>query len=343
MQKLDRATLTELYWRDFIFWIIARPAGIVYGLIAGFLINLIFFLPRRVVYLFDRKKIISPYLETEFLNREIFTLANLVSLYGLFLCGEVLNWYLRWLFNLEVPKIYSISATFGYYLTYNPAWLLSWQILEIFLTDIIDGPLARLNLSVTALGTFLDHFRDYKIGSISFLILITLTIEDAYMEVLVLELAALAGFMGIFIYHSKFFRLKFKNHEFRNSGFWGKIKERIEFLCDFALNEYQTDLIGRIQFGATAFAICSGLFYFATQNDFIHIAFIISMTASIAVTYFYLYKLWGRHMEKLRESMQEKSDRMKEKLVDKTIELKGKATQRISAGEKTAKPKKEKF
>lgn len=341
MQKLDRATLTELYWRDFIFWIIARPLGIIYGLLSGFLINLVFFLPRRAVYLLDRKKNISPYLETEFLKKEVFTLANLMSLYGLFLCGQLFNWYLHWMLNFELPKIYSISAVFIYYLPYNPARLLSWQILEIFLTDIIDGPLARLNMSVTALGTFLDHFRDYKIGSISFLILITLTIQDAYTEMLILELAALAGFLGIFIYHGKFFRLKIKNYEFQSSGFWGKIKERIAFLCDFALNEYQTDLIGRIQFGATAFAISSGLFYFATQKYFIHIAFIISMTISLAVTYFYIYKLWGRHMEKLRESMQVRSDRMKEKLVDKTIELKDKAAQKISAGEKIIKSKEE--
>lgn len=341
MQKLDRATLTELYWRDYIFWVLgARLAGAIYGLISTMLISCIFALPKTVIKIFDRKKVVSKYLETEFLKREIFTLANLVSLYGLFLCAEVLNWYLHSLFDLPIPRIYSITSLFNNGI--SNAWI-PWQIMEIFLTDIIDGPIARLNMSVTALGTFLDHFRDYKIGSISFLILITLTLQDAYMEMLVLELAALAGFLGIFIYHSKFFRLKFKSHEFRNSGFFSKIRERIEFLCDFALNEYQTDLIGRIQFGATAFAISSGLFYFATQNGFIHIAFVSSMTVSLAITYFYLYKLWGRHMEKLRESMQIKSDRMKERLIDKTIGLKDKAAQKISPGEKSAKTKEEKI
>lgn len=338
MQKLDRATLTELYWRDFIFWIIARPAGVIYGLISKLLINCIFVLPRLVIRLFDRKKIIGPYLETKFLKNEIFTLANIVSLYGLFLCGQILNWYLRWLFNLDMPKIYSISALWiGDAI--NPAWMLAWQALEIFLTDIIDGPLARLNMAVTALGTFLDHFRDYKAGAIAFLLLITLTIQDAYIEMLILELASLVGFFGIFIYHGKFFRLKLKAHEFQNESFWGIIKERIEFLGDFALNEYQTDLLGRIQFGSIAFALSSGLFYFATQNDFIHLAFITSMTISLAVTYLYLYKLWGRHMEKLRESMQAKSDRMKERLVDKTIELKERAAQKISPVEKPVKSK----
>lgn len=341
MQKLDRATLTELYWRDFIFWIIARPAGVIYDVISKLSINCIFALPRLIVRLFDRKKIVSPYLETEFLKNEIFTLANLVSLYGIFLCGEAFNWYWHWLFNLEIPKIYSISA----WLIDSKAsytWFIAWQILEIFLTDIIDGPLARLNMSVTALGTFLDHFRDYKAGSISFLLLITITSQDKYIEMLILELVSLAGFLGIFVYHGKFFRLRLKAHEFKNESFWGKTKERVEFLGDFALNEYQTDLLGRIQFGSVAFAISSGLFYFATQNDFIHLVFIFSMTICLAVTYFYIYKLWGRHMEKLREIMQLRSDRVKEKLVDKTIELKGRAAQKLSPAEKFAKSKEEK-
>src|SRR3989338_6215504 len=218
MQKLDRATLTELYWRDFIFWIIARPAGLAYGLISGLLIASIVALPKAVIRLFDQKKIIIPHLETEFLKNEIFTLANLVSLYGLFLCGELFNWYLYWLLNLDLPKIYSLSALWISD-TANPVWFLAWQVLEIFLTDIIDGPLARLNMSVTALGTFLDHFRDYKAGAIAFLLLITLTVQNAYIEMLITELFLLAGFLGIFIYHGKFFRLKLKAREFKNEKF----------------------------------------------------------------------------------------------------------------------------
>ena len=343
MQRLDRATLTELYWRDFFFWIIARPTGIIYDFISGFLINLIFSPFVIFIALFDRKKIILPYLETEFLKKEIFTLANLVSLYGLFLCGQILNWYLYWLLDFKLPKIYSVSALFVHHLPYYPAWLFAWYMMETFLTDIIDGPLARLNMSVTALGTFLDHFRDYTAGLISFLLLITLTIQDGYVEMLIPEIALLAGFLGIFIYHNKLFRLKLKTHEFLNENFWGMIKEKIEFLKNFALNEYQTDLLGRIQFASAAFALSSGLFYFAAWNDFIHIAFISSMTLSLATTCFYMYKLWGRHMEKLRESMQAKSDHMKEKLIDKTIELKRGALQKISPAEKSAKSDKEKI
>lgn len=304
MQKLDRATLLELSWRDFILWPIARPVGLIYE----FLISLLVGQGRRAK---------ERYSVVQFLQREIFTAANLVTMYGIFLIGEAMRlmWALVW--DQSPPPTYAIS----FWLRGSGQPLvtaLSWLILEIFLTDAIDGPLARVNQKVTALGTFLDHFRDYKIGFIATGLLIILAVKERKWETLTIEFFLVTAFFGIFIYHLKFLCLKWRAYEFRYR-FGGKLwfGECVEFLRDFALNEYQTDFLGRIQFGIMAFSLCFGLFYHATDLFPIYITFLISVVASLVLTSLYFYKLWGEYYERWEKVIQAKSDRIKTKMVDR--------------------------
>lgn len=304
MQKLDRATLLELSWRDFILWPIARPVGLVYECFTNLFVG-------------KNEKIKGGFSRIRFLQREIFTIANLVTLYGIFLIGEAtrLMWTLIW--SQPHPSIYSISSWLRG--SDQPlTTLLSWLILEIFLTDIVDGPLARVNQKVTALGTFLDHFRDYKIGFMAAGFLIILAVKERKWEVLTIESFLLTAFWGIFIYHLKFLYLKWKAYEFCHrfgERLW--FKEFIEFLRDFALNEYQTDLLGRFQFGTMAFSLCSGLFYHATNLFPLYITFLISIVASFFITNVYLYRLWGKYCERWEKVIQAQSDRIKTKMVNR--------------------------
>lgn len=304
MQKLNRATLLELSWRDFIFWPFVRPVGLIYESLTSLLIG------RGV----RAKKSCSV---VQFLQREIFTAANLVTMYGIFLIGEAtrLMWALIW--NQAPPPVYSVSFWLGG--SGQPLiTALSWLILEIFLTDTIDGPLARVNQKVTALGTFLDHFRDYKIGFVAIILLVTFAVKERKWEVLVIESFLLIAFFGIFIYHLKFLFLKWRAYESCHR-FGEKLwfREFVEFLRDFALNEYQTDLLGRFQFGVMAFGLCSGLFYHATGLFSIYITFLVSVVAGLVMASLYLYKLWGDYYERWEKVIQAKSDRIKTKMVDR--------------------------
>lgn len=305
MQKMDRATLLELSWRDFMLWPLVRPAGLIYEFLASLL-------AMRGGRAKENCSVVG------FLQREIFTAANLVTMYGIFLIGEAtrLMWALIW--NQSTPYVYSISfwlIGFGKPLV----TALSWLTLEIFLTDIIDGPLARVNQRITALGTFLDHFRDYKIGFIATSFLIILAVKEKKWELLTIESFLAVAFLGISVYHLKFLFLKWRAYEFRHR-FGEKLwfGEFVEFLRDFALNEYQTDLLGRIQFGTMAFGLCSGLFYHATGLFSIYATFLISIVAGLFMTSVYFYRLWGMYCERWEKIIQVKSDRIKTRMIDRT-------------------------
>lgn len=327
MQELDWATKFELYWRDLFFWIFARPAGILYEYASALFLFPLAIMIKGILPIFRIGSNTRTADIHYFLKKEICTLANLVTLYGLFLYTQLL-FLLLFSRHGEMTVLYSLSALFLD--TSDPVLTkISWLIPEIFLTDMLDGPLARVNHAVTALGTFLDHTRDYCVGFTALAIILSSAVHHDHRMTIFLSLV-LIGFAGIFVYHIKFLWLKLNVHEFGAYFSLGAcICERMELLYDFALNEYQTDLLGRIQFGALAVSITSGMFYYSLNSYSADVIFTSSTAITLISTYWYLSTLWNAYYERLRRAMQEKSEKIKTRMIVKTKEMKRKASEHL--------------
>lgn len=296
---MDKATLFELQWRDWLLWPLARPLGFVYEYIGHPLIEAFshtFLIGTKPLGL---PRFVRKAFKPRFLKKEIFTLANLVTLYGLFLFGQLLYMMAALLWGKEEASIYSLTAYFlG--LESPDLWAISWLALEIFVTDMIDGPLARLNHAVTALGTLLDHVRDYLTGICAtlFLIIVTLVSHDWYF--VILETASFAGTLGVVVWYFYFLQHAYKQASFPPPlGIRLWMKSRIQFMRVVWLEKDQTSLPGRIQFVSIACLISTGLFYYATHSSFFSVVFHIALIVSLAATFYFLYELWVLRRERI--------------------------------------------
>lgn len=299
MQKLDKATLLELQWRDFFFWPITRPLGILWEyILIGF---------GAIVRLSPQKDAI--------LRKELFTLANLVSVYGLFLIGELFYIIWAWANGSTTISIWSVTSWL-FNLDAPDLWTISWLVTEIVLTDLIDGPLARTNARVSALGTLLDHTRDYTIGFVALVFLIAVTAFQRDWALLALEITTTAGLLLFVTYHIFFFKnIVMRDAWMLRDGAMPRTQRWSAFFNHALLEEYQTNLTGRIHFAVLAFTVGAGLFYYATLAPWIYITFIASLVFTIIITTYYLYELWGAHYHRWEEKAHEKSERFKEKFI----------------------------
>ncbi|KKU15433.1 hypothetical protein A3A20_01960 [Candidatus Wolfebacteria bacterium RIFCSPLOWO2_01_FULL_45_19] len=309
MKKLDRATLIELQWRDLIFWPVTRPLGILYEYVITAIVKLIrLVIPRR-----DATAQIEDPLDTA-VRKEIFTLANLASFYGLFLIGEL--FYVIWAFTTNQPSVelWSISAWLLDLKTPG-IWTIAWLVTEIVLTDTIDGPLARTNARVSALGTLLDHTRDYLVTFVALFFLIAITAIHRDWAFLALAVANAAGLALFISYHVIFFKkIVVRDARMLRDAALSNGKRWSAFFKHALLEEYQTNLTGRIHFTALAFTVGSGLFYYATGAEWIYITFTIALTATIVVTSYYLYELWGEYYARWQVKAHARSQSFKERV-----------------------------
>lgn len=301
MQKLDRATLLELEWRDFFFWPITRPLGILWEYILMGLSILLRFSHQR----------------DAIIRKELFTLANLMSIYGLFLIGELFYVIFAWANGSTHIGLWSAAAWF-FDLNAPDLWTASWLVTEIVLTDLIDGPLARTNARISALGTFLDHTRDYIISFVALALLVAVAAMSRDWALLALTIASITGLLLFTAYHIIFFKkVVLRDAWMFRDGMLPPAQRWSSFFKHALLEEYQTNLTGRIHFTALAFTIGSGLFYYATEAGWIHITFIASLIFTIIITTYYLYELWGTHYHRWEAKTHEKSQHLKKKLVER--------------------------
>lgn len=313
MQKMDKATLMELEWRDFLFWPFARPLGIIYapvGYMLGYAASKIialFYFPFRM------RQTYSP----DVLQREIFTLANLMTIYGMFLVAQLAYGIFAYFKGVPLPPSLSLS---GLLFKRPGSEILGISLLtaEIIVSDLLDGPLARVNNAVTALGTMLDHTRDYLAAFIAIFFLIAVIIIKKDYSALILEAAGLGSFCLVMAYHAKLFSLFARNHQHKIHGHTrNRFDASMELMREFALEEYQTSLTGRIQFASMAVALNLGLFHYALESIALGILFIVALVISIMTTSYYLYELWGAYYEKWQAIAHHKSQELKEKLIEK--------------------------
>lgn len=316
--------MLEMAWRDFLLWPLVRPLGIIFYLVITPFVYALVGGINRVHLRHKSDSSQERRLEHHTVQREIFTFANAVSLYGLFLCGELL--YLIWglYAGRQSVQIYSFSSWFSD--IHAPSvYLIALLAVEIFATDLIDGPSARTNDQVTALGTLLDHLRDYLTLITLFGFLIALAMYTKNLTILILLAAAFGGLLFVLAYHVRLMRLFAKEtraHERPSLADW--LRWQMTRVRTYALNEYQTKLTGRIQFGALACGVALGLFYFATENATIYILFVVALVVSLMATSYYLYELWGEYYEKLQQRAHIASQHLKERIVDRVLEIKEK-------------------
>lgn len=310
---MDKATLMELEWRDFFFWPFARPLGIIYVPV-GYMLG---YATSKVIGLFHfpfrTRQTYSPAV----LQREIFTLANLMTLYGLFLAAQLTYGICAYFKGYATPPSFSLI---GFLFKRPGSEILGISLLtgEIIVSDLLDGPLARVNNAVTALGTMMDHTRDYLAAFIAIFFLIAVIIIKKDYAALILEIAGLGAFCLVMAYHAKLFSLFIRNRPHKTHKKICNILDiYIESIREFALEEYQTSLTGRIQFASMVVALNLGLFHYALESATLGILFIIALVTSIMATSYYIYELWGSYYEKWQAIAHRKSQHLKEKLIEK--------------------------
>ena len=141
-------------------------------------------------------------------------------------------------------------------------------IVGILASDALDGPFARLNNNVTALGTILDHTRDwifaFVLGIATFYSILPLEWSNILLFFLAFS-STLTIFLLVII---KFFREVRSIDFFQDqAAFWDKAKEIFSIFSDYAINHLQTNLRGRIHFGGLAGAF---LFFIASKNELLN-------------------------------------------------------------------------
>lgn len=291
MQKLDHATLREMELRDSFLRPIMRPAGIIHEYILGPALSYpVWALTRALILPFTRNKKIIDSLRPQFLQREIFTLANVVTLYGFFLWIQLVIVVLGWWQGADTVVIHSVGSWI-LHLRQPDALAAVITLIEILLTDLFDGPLARVNDSVTALGTLMDHVRDYLTAFTALFLLVALTIRAGQLRILFLEGVAIGLFMIVLSYHVWLMRICARSWpKERYAGLQSWIKNKIAFTREFAMEEYQTPLRARVQMGALSTAMGFGLFYYALGGGVLFGFFMTALAASILLTSYNLKK-----------------------------------------------------
>ncbi|MCI0680326.1 CDP-alcohol phosphatidyltransferase family protein [bacterium] len=317
-KSIDRATLIELEWRDLSLYWIARPLGYAYEKLMYIPFLLLGGLLRIIVAPFDKTGSIRKSLTTEGIAREVLTLANIVTAYGFYLWWKLIVliklWYVG---SPSLPNFFSLTTAWGNF-TEGSLVVISFLTVEIFATDFLDGPIARINKRVTALGTLLDHTRDYLAGFsvFSFLLVLTLRIGDIW--VYLLSIFVFAGLAAILVHgvaHGyQFTKFEIKYDPLPTSSLYAQAKKIGAIGKKFALEEYQTRLTGRLQFASTAASGMVGLFFYAFEYLWLDILFTALLAITLLITGVYLYELWGDYYEKWHMKMHERSKSMKEKL-----------------------------
>lgn len=177
------------------------------------------------------------------------------------------NWR-DWLFRPLTNPLYKIGITanhisyLGFVLIgvtiflYFKNFPIKWQLLFIALaafSDMFDGPMARNNNNVTALGTLLDHIRDYTLVAwVTYIIYVY--------QLLSLQLIAILwGLQLILIWIlTKDFLIKYLKELPDEKG--------KELFQRFSLNNLQASIIGRIQFAFWILGYISLIIYLMLPN-----------------------------------------------------------------------------
>ncbi|MBU6414763.1 CDP-alcohol phosphatidyltransferase family protein [Patescibacteria group bacterium] len=217
-------------------------------------------------------------------NTILFGAANAVSILGLLLLGKF--WFM-----------YHASG-----LT-KTAFLI---LISAFITDFIDGPIARIHDEITPLGTFLDHVRDY-LAFFSVLAIVFFSYQyKPDLEVL-LSLTALTTVILI-IANIKMLLARheiFKNH-----------RDLLSIIRDSSLEDYQTSFTGRFHFFTAAIGISGLLLFTLVRREWIYFVSYSTLLVHITVSGFYIHEVWNNYYKRLAvfERWRRRSQNIKAKI-----------------------------
>ncbi len=201
-------------------------------------------------------------------NAILFGAANALSVLGLILLGRF------WI-------LYSLSG-----LTITTFWIL----LFVFITDFIDGPIARIHGEITPLGTFLDHVRDYlaffSALAVVFLVSHTFTLE---LEALL----ALTAVTTIILIVANIKMLLARHEIFKDH------QNLLSIIRDSSLEDYQTSFTGRLHFFTAAVGISGLLLFSITGRQWIYFFSYIVLLIHITVSGFYIREVWLSYYKRL--------------------------------------------
>lgn len=227
---------------------------------------------------------------------------------------------ITWPFRF-VPQAPNIVTTLGFFVLLYAMWDFFathdlgrqiWLLAFAWITDFFDGPIARNNHMITALGTALDHARDYCIMfwmiALSFLIAVNTGEIWLLGPLLTLTVLGLAGVMaGTFLYQRE------------------KRKENTEltfgaFIREFLLHELVTTVTARIH--TTVLAV-GGVLYIAgaVWGSVYTIAGILFLLLQLFLLGFYIHEIWEVRYEdqamKIRAMLQRKIEDLEKRLEPK--------------------------
>lgn len=187
-----------------------------------------------------------------------------------------------------------------------------WLLAAAWLTDLLDGPIARNNKQVTAFGTAADHLRDYLISFWMLVLGFVITARQPLFwpvySILVLTLVGLLMVVAGTLLFAGEKRRERAGQPYR------------QFFQRFLLEDLVTSVTARIH---TAILALGGVFYLAGFHfgEIYSKIGIVFLTVQLFLLGFYLHEIFQRRFEertlKLRLALRQKIKELEEKLASR--------------------------
>lgn len=217
-------------------------------------------------------------------NAILFGAANAVSILGLILLGKF--WFMYSAFGLT-------TTTF-------------LILISAFITDFIDGPIARIHNEVTSIGTFLDHVRDY----LAFFSVLAIVFFSYRYKPDLEVLLALTALTTIILIITNIKMLLARHNVFKNH------RDFMSIIRDSSLEDYQTSFTGRFHFFTAAIGTSGLLLFTLAKNEWIYFVSYSTLLVHITVSGFYIHEVWNNYYKRLAvfERWRRRSQNIKEKI-----------------------------
>ena len=184
-----------------------------------------------------------------------------------------------------------IWAIFDLFYLKNDIGRQIWFLTLAWITDLLDGPVARNNGNVTASGTLLDHTRDFLL--ILWMIFLSIYVTKSFgwpalfIMNAILSVTAVGMFLillGMWLYQRE------KRRERQDQPYF-------EFMKEFLLSDLVTTIGARLHTGITAFGMIFYLAGIIWKNNFYFYTGIIILIIQLVSLGFYLHEVFQAEYE----------------------------------------------
>jgi len=164
-----------------------------------------------------------------------------------------------------------------------------WVLLSVFITDFIDGPIARIHGEITPLGTFLDHVRDY----LAFFSALTIVFVSYTHKVELEALLVLTAVTTVILIIANIKMLLARHEVFRGH------RNFLSIIRDSSLEDYQTSFTGRFHFFTAAVGISGLLLFTLIGHQWLYFFSYVTLLVHITVSGFYIREVWIKYYKQL--------------------------------------------